>query len=313
MRRVYAVALGGMGILEAGTGPAGELLAVSDLHVHAQANREMTERLRPRSDADWLLIAGDIGEYSEDIAWALRLLSGRFARVVWAPGNHELWTPPKDADQSRGQARYERLVALCRELGVVTPEDPYPVWPGPDGPVVIAPLFVLYDYSFRPPGATSTASALAVAREAGVICTDEMMLHPDPFPGRDAWCRERVRITGERLERVPEELPTVLVNHYPLVREPTRVLRYPEFALWCGTEATADWPARFRARAVVYGHLHIPRLSWHGGIPHQEVSLGYPREWQGRAEPPRLPVPVTLAARSASGAAGGRGAGRLPG
>ena len=31
--------------------------------------------------------------------------------------------------------------------------------------------------------------------------------------------------------------PTVLVNHWPLTRLPTRVLRYPEFALWCGTTA----------------------------------------------------------------------------
>jgi hypothetical protein len=33
-------------------------------------------------------------------------------------------------------------------------------------------------------------------------------------------------------------LPTVLVNHYPLMREPTRILRHPAFARWCGTEAT---------------------------------------------------------------------------
>ena len=78
----------------------------------------------------------------------------------------------------------------------------------------------------------------------------------------------------------------MLVNHYPLVREPTRVLRYPEFAQWCGTDRTADWHLRFRAAAVVYGHLHIPRTTWHDGVRFEEVSLGYPREWQ-----PRGPVP----------------------
>jgi hypothetical protein len=51
-----------------------------------------------------------------------------------------------------------------------------------------------------------------------------------------------------RLAAVEE--PTVLVNHYPLVRDPTRALRYPEFAQWCGTERTADWHQRFRAVAV---------------------------------------------------------------
>ena len=32
-------------------------------------------------------------------------------------------------------AEFQRLVEVCRGLGVHSPEDPYPVWPGPDGPV----------------------------------------------------------------------------------------------------------------------------------------------------------------------------------
>ncbi|MEW1656000.1 metallophosphoesterase [Streptomyces sp. NPDC093707] len=270
----------------------GRLVAVSDLHVRYDENREIVEQLRPQSDDDWLLVAGDVGEYTEDIRWALGLLSSRFAKVVWAPGNHELWTPAKDPVQLRGVARYEHLVDICRELGVITPEDPYPVWEGEGGPVAIAPLFVLYDYSFRMPGMGSKEQALKTAEEAGIVCTDEYFLHPDPYPSREAWCRARVVETEARLAALPEDLPTVLINHWPLVREPTRPLWYPEFALWCGTEATADWPRRFRATTVVYGHLHIPRLILWDGVPHQEVSLGYPREWRRRAGSPGRPVQI---------------------
>jgi len=71
---------------------------------------------------------------------ALRTLSSRFSVVVWAPGNHELWTHPEDPVQARGEERYRLLVELCRSLGVVTPEDPYLVWDGPEGAVTIAPL-----------------------------------------------------------------------------------------------------------------------------------------------------------------------------
>ncbi|MET9297661.1 metallophosphoesterase [Streptomyces sp. NPDC003077] len=262
------------------------LLAISDLHVRYAENREIVEGLRPMSDDDWLLIAGDVGELSSDIAWALTVLRDRFHTVVWAPGNHELWTPPADPVQDRGALRYAYLVDLCRSLGVHTPEDPYPLWDGPDGPVAVAPLFVLYDYTFRPEGTGSEEAALAAARRQGVVCTDEILLHPDPYASRGDWCRARLKITEERLAALPEDLPTVLVNHYPLVREPTRVLRHPEFALWCGTEATADWHRRFRARAVVYGHLHIRRSTWHDGVPFREVSLGYPREWRQRPETP---------------------------
>jgi 3',5'-cyclic AMP phosphodiesterase CpdA len=255
------------------------VVALSDLHVAHPKSREVVLGLRAATDEDWLLVPGDVGEISTDIEWALRELTERFATVVWAPGNHELWTHPQDPVSLRGVARYQYLVGLCRSLGVVTPEDPYPVWHGPGGPVVIAPLFLLYDYTFHPPGTATKEAGLAFAHRTGVVCTDEVLLHPDPFPSREAWCSSRVEVTAARLDAIDRSLPTVLVNHFPLVREPTRVLRYPEFAQWCGTVATADWHRRYRARAVVYGHLHIPRTTLHDGVPFVEVSSGYPREW----------------------------------
>ena len=156
-----------------------------------------------------------------------------------------------------GVARYEHLVEMCRELDVVTPEDPYPVWEGAGGPAAVVPLFLLYDYSWRLPG-KDLAAAMAHAHETHVVATDEFMLHPDPFPDRAAWCRERVRLTLERLAELPAGLPVVFASHWPLHRGPTRMLRYPQFALWCGTELTEDWHLRFPVAAAVYGHLHIP-------------------------------------------------------
>ena len=175
---------------------------------------------------------------------------------------------------------------VCRKLGVVTPEDEYPVWTGRGGPVAVAPLFLLYDYSFRLPGLATKEASLAHAYEAGVVCTDEILLHPDPYPSREAWCRARLAETERRLAAVDPALPTVLVNHFPLVREPTRVLRHPEFAQWCGTDQTADWHLRYRAAVAVYGHLHIPRTTWYDGVRFEEVSVGYPREWRRRNTPP---------------------------
>lgn len=224
-----------------------------------------------------------------DITWALRMLSQRFAKVIWVPGNHELWTPRSDPVQLRGERRYQHLVELCRGMGVITPEDPFPVWEGPGGPATVAPLFVLYDYTFRPYGATTKEEGLALAHQAGVVCTDEWLLHPDPHPSIQEWCDARLAITERRLADRDRRMPTVLVNHFPLVRDPTRILRYPEFAQWCGTERTADWHVRFGATAVVYGHLHIPRTTWHEGVRFEEVSCGYPREWRWRRRPPGIP------------------------
>ncbi|WP_329612122.1 metallophosphoesterase [Streptomyces brevispora] len=264
------------------------LYAVSDLHVAHPENRAIVEALFPLDEEDWLLLAGDVGELAADVEWVLRLLADRFSTVVWVPGNHELWTHPSDPVRLRGEHRYRYLVELCRRLGVITPEDPYPVWTGPGGPVTVAPLFLLYDYTFRPPGVADAETALNLAEAASVVCSDEFLLHPDPYPTRADWCRARVARTRARLAACDPALPTLLVNHFPLIKEPTEVLRHPEFALWCGTTASADWPVRYRASTVVYGHLHIPRTIHADGVRHQEVSLGYPREWKSWGKPDPL-------------------------
>jgi len=270
-------------------GGAGQLLAISDLHIGYEDNRALVEKLRPDTDDDWLLVAGDVAEKVSSIEWALKTLAGRFRKVVWVPGNHELWTHPSDPVTLRGAARYEHLVEMCRGLGVVTPEDPYPVWEGPGGPVAVAPLFLLYDYSFLPAGCATKEEGLAYAHKTGVVCNDEYLLHPDPYPTRDDWCRARVTETEARLAALPGDLPVVLVNHWPLDRHPTEVLWYPEFAMWCGTRLTADWHRRFPVAAMVYGHLHIPRTTVHEGVRFEEVSVGYPREWRKRPQPPGRP------------------------
>ena len=58
----------------------------------------------------------------------------------------------------------------------------------------------------------------------------------------------------------------------------------------------------FGAAAMVYGHLHIPRRIWRDGVPFDEVSLGYPREWKARAQPPSGPRHI-LAATGPAGPA----------
>lgn len=278
------------------------LVAISDLHVEVLENRRFVEALRPWHDRDWLIVCGDVGEIMADIVWALATLARNFEKVIWVPGNHELWTCPEDAMQLRGDARYRHLVRCCQDLGIATPEDRYPVWPGDDGPVVVAPLFTLYDYSFGANVAPTQKESLACAYDAGVVSSDEVVLFPDPYASREQWCRARITLTEERLTAMAAEgLPSVLVGHFPLLVELTRPLLRPEFAQWCGTVATAGWHTRFNAQTVVYGHLHLPRTTVHDGVRFEEVSHGYPLErkrrgWGDRRVPPRRIVPGEAAA-----------------
>jgi predicted phosphodiesterase len=266
------------------------LLAISDLHVGYPENRAYADSLAPADPADWLIVAGDVGEVFADVGFVLASLANRFARVIWAPGNHELWTLPSDPVAIRGVARYEALVKVCRRFGVLTPEDEFPVWVGPGGPVTVAPLFTLYDYSFAPGSPTtadSRAAALRAADAAGIVPADEGRLFADPYPSAADWCRERVAATEARLAAV--DGPLVLASHWPLIAAPLGKLRHPAYAPWCGTTLTADWHTRYPVLAAVYGHLHIPRTAEYDGVRFEEVSVGNPREWRRRGAAPPPP------------------------
>jgi 3',5'-cyclic AMP phosphodiesterase CpdA len=252
-----------------------KLLAISDLHLGHQPNRDALARMAARP-GDWLIVAGDLGERPAHLQLALEHLTRRFAKVFWTPGNHDLWSTPRT--EERGEALYARQVEICRSFGVVTPEDPYVAWPA-EPTVVIVPMFLLFDYSFRPVD-VPLEGAVAWARETGVFCADERLLDPSPWPSRADWCRARCAATEARLAALQPDTRTVLVNHWPLRYDLARPPRIPRFSIWCGTTITEDWARRFRAVAVVSGHLHLRTTLWRHGVRYDEVSLGYPRDWR---------------------------------
>lgn len=258
------------------------LWAISDLHVRYAQNQDFVAGLKSSSRKDWLIVCGDVGEVAHEVISTLSWLRDQFQGLIWVPGNHELWTTRDDPISLRGLERYWYFVEQCRRLEIVTPEDPYPIWPGRDGPIRLLPLFILYDYSFGQNIGKTKDETLRRAYDSGIVCADEFLLHPDPFASREEWCWARVTETQERLKEAADGMASILINHFPLIQEPTLALRHPEFAQWCGTIKTARWHLDFSALAVVYGHLHIPRTSFHDGVRFEEVSLGYPREWGRR-------------------------------
>ena len=254
-----------------------KLWAISDLHIGYEENRRAVQAM-PAYPDDWLIIAGDTGESPAHLDFVLRSLRPRFAQLIWTPGNHDLWTPATWPPAQRGVAHYERLVQLCQKYGVLTPEDPYARWPG-DGPLrAIIPTFLLFDYSFRPAD-VPRERAVQWAAASGVRSADEDLLAPDPYPTRDEWCHARVETTEARLASLPADVRIILANHFPLRRDHAVLPRIPRFSIWCGTTKTEDWHRRFNIEAVVYGHLHLRASHEANGVRFDEVSLGYPKQW----------------------------------
>ncbi|KIW96002.1 uncharacterized protein Z519_03068 [Cladophialophora bantiana CBS 173.52] len=268
-----------------------KLYAISDLHLSYKHNREALYELKPHLD-DSLIICGDVGEKIEHLHEAFKITTKLFKQVFWVPGNHELYTLPghrshaeghedDDLDEElRGDFKYQECLRVANEYGVITPEDEYVKWEGEGGPCIICPLFTLYDYSFRPDD-VSREDALDWAMEDNIVATDEALLHPDPYESRDLWCQELVSKAEERLEATSRRgIPLVLVNHWPLRQDTITIPMIPRFSLWCGTKKTEDWHTRFNAKVVVTGHLHVRRTDWRDGVRFEEVSLGYPKQWQ---------------------------------
>jgi hypothetical protein len=230
-----------------------------------------------------------VGETIEHAIEAFSRATQHFKHVFWVPGNHELYTstsPSVDESERnlRGEAKYLACVDVARQYGVLTPEDDYMTWnytdtDGTAKQALICPIFTLYDYSFRPDN-VSREQALDWALEEGIQATDEQLLHPDPYATRDAWCTRLVMQSESRLEAAAAKgVPLVIINHWPLREDTIYIPRVPRFSLWCGTKETHDWHTRFNAKVVVTGHLHVRRTDWIDGVRFEEVSLGYPRQW----------------------------------
>ena len=64
------------------------LLAISDLHLSKSVSLDVINEINSHRD-DWLILAGDIAENIEFFGASLEILTGKFAKLIWVPGNHE--------------------------------------------------------------------------------------------------------------------------------------------------------------------------------------------------------------------------------
>ena len=253
-----------------------KLLAISDLHLRYEKNKEFILGISEHK-TDWLILGGDIGEGIAELKFAFENLKHKFAKLIWVPGNHELWTTPEDSNGLKGEKKYQELVEFCRSYDVITPEDEYVKAKFGEHEYLIVPSFLLYDYSFRPVG-LPLQDTIQWALEGEIASADERYLHADPFPSVIEWCHSRIEHTKKRLEGISPDLPIVFINHYPLRRDLVRLHKVPRYAPWCGTVLTEEWHKKFNFSVVVSGHLHMRATDWIDGVRFEEVSVGYPRQ-----------------------------------
>lgn len=120
------------------------LFAISDLHVDFELNRRWVQQLSlSEYQNDLLILAGDVSDSLSRLEWCLDLLARRFTRVLFVPGNHDLWVV-RDQPGIDSLDKFRQVCTLAERRGVGT-------GPHREGALAIVPLLGWYDYSFGEP------------------------------------------------------------------------------------------------------------------------------------------------------------------
>jgi hypothetical protein len=249
----------------------------SDLHVdhHPEVVDLVAERA---AGAEALIVAGDVSSRPDVVAATLERLLRTVPRVVFLPGNHDLWG--KDA-----RARYvEELADVCDRAGV----DYLPAGPVSVGGVTLAGQTGWYDFSFADPALGIPLEAYEAGRFGHLAWGDKRYFR---WPGLTdaeltAWMAERL---ARDLALVPRDRPVWVVTHLlPFVELVTR--RPAPWGFVNGFLGAASMGATIAAAAdrgvpvarVIAGHTHFRReavLALGGRTVIAETSpIGYPRE-----------------------------------
>lgn len=68
------------------------IFALSDLHIDYDLNKQWIAQLSTDDYRDDVLIlAGDVSDSLLLLEWCLKTLASRFKKVLYVPGNHDLW------------------------------------------------------------------------------------------------------------------------------------------------------------------------------------------------------------------------------
>src|SRR5215831_776313 len=237
------------------------VFAVSDLHVNYESNARWVEALSGQDYTDDILIlAGDLSDSLGQIETYLNILVRRFNKVLYVPGNHEMWII-RNPELEDSIAKFAEVCRVARSSGASTEclcTDA----------LTIVPLLGWYDYSF------------------GVPC-DEL---------RNAWidfraCRWPAHMNERQVtqffagmnEPLPRPQSTVVISFSHFLPRIDLIAGYVPQRFWylhpvMGSDILERQIRRLGASIHVYGHSHVNRHVSIDGVAYVNNAFGYPSE-----------------------------------
>lgn len=237
------------------------VFALSDIHVDYEVNvRWIRDLSLSDYQNDVLILAGDVTDNPGLFESCLTALATRFRKLLFVPGNHDLWVM-RDGTGSTSLEKFAEVVHVVERCG-----GSLQAYNGED--VSIVPLFGWYDYSFGKPCEQLKRIWMDYRacrwpegwREADIAAHFDAMNHGLP------------RVAGKTLVTFSHFMPRV--DLMAATVPPSVRMLFPILG-------TTRLEARIRALAPdihVYGHSHLNRNREIDGITYINNAFGYPGE-----------------------------------
>jgi predicted phosphodiesterase len=236
------------------------VFALSDIHIDYQANADWVAKLSTAEYRDDVLIlAGDVTDTLSKLEWCLKTLVKRFRKVLFVPGNHDLWVI-RDQPLKSSLQKFDEVVAAVESSGGSMETFRH-------RDVTIVPILTWYDYSFGEP-----------SEELRSVWMDYRACRwPGGFTVQDV----AAHFTALNKNGTPPEGKVITYSHFvprldlmPSFAPCSARLLYPIL----GSTALDRQLRALNSSIHVYGHSHVNRHMTIDGVTYINNAFGYPHE-----------------------------------
>lgn len=237
------------------------IFALSDIHVDYEGNAKWVDSLSTvEYQDDVLILAGDLTDRPPLFEWCVRAFAKRFRKVVFVPGNHDLWVI-RDGQGKNSLQKFAEVRAMVEACGATM--ETYR-----DRGVAIHPLLGWYDYSFGEPSEELQAMWMdfRACRWPEGFDMNAVSLH---FDGIN---RSSRGAEGETVITCSHFLPRI--DAMPWYISGANRMLYPVL----GSTRLETRLRDLNPSIHVYGHSHVNRSVDIDGVKYINNAFGYPSE-----------------------------------
>jgi predicted phosphodiesterase len=237
------------------------VFALSDIHIDYDVNAKWIANLSiAEYQNDVLILAGDVSHVRQRLEWCLSTLTKCFKKVLFVPGNHELWVIREDSEKNSLQ-KFDDVCEVVESSGAS-------MQAFREQGVSIIPLLAWYDYSFGEPSEELRSGWLDyyACRWPSGFTEEKIAAHFAAFNNK------HVSPEGDKVITYSHFLPRIdlMPGFIPSVRK----LLYPVL----GSAQLEHQLRRLNSSIHVYGHSHVNRHMQLAGVSYINNAFGYPSE-----------------------------------